>query len=128
MPKIFDFYKIDPETRNKRMGMISKITLVVCILIGVFLGCQEDTQKEYMSEGKILGPDLRMCPSSCCGGWYIQIESTTYEFDALPAGSNINLQTSSFPIAVKLDWSLSDKIACPDKRIIIQRIAKITTP
>lgn len=108
--------------------MISKITLVFCILLEGFLGCQEDTQKEYMSDGKILGPDFRMCPSPCCGGWYILIGSTTYEFDALPANSDINLQASSFPIAVKLDWSLSDKLACPDKRIIIKRIVKIATP
>lgn len=108
--------------------MISKITLFFCILLWGFLGCQEDTRKEYMSEGKILGPDLRMCPSSCCGGWYIQIEGSTYEFDALPANSDINLQTVSFPIFVRLDWSLSDKIACPDKRITIQRIVKIATP
>jgi hypothetical protein len=79
-----------------------------------------------MSMGKITGPDPRMCPSPCCGGWFIQIDGLTYEFDSIPANSDIDLQKDPFPILVKLDWKLSDKLSCPDKRIIIQRIKKNT--
>ncbi len=74
------------------------------------------------STGVITGPDLRMC--ICCGGWYIQIDQTTFEFDSLPLNSNIILQKDPFPIAVQLDWQLSDVSGCPDKRIIIHKITK----
>jgi hypothetical protein len=43
-----------------------------------------------------------------------------------PTNPDIDLQTDPFPILVKLDWKLSDKLSCPDKRIIIQRIKKIS--
>jgi hypothetical protein len=64
-----------------------------------------------------------MCPSPCCGGWFIKIDSLTYEFDSLPGNSNIDLAKETFPLAVKLDWQLSNTIECPNKRITIQRIA-----
>ena len=54
----------------------------------------------------------------------IQIDNVTYEFDTLPAGSTIDLQKETFPIMVKLDWQLSTKSACPDKKIDILRIVK----
>ena len=75
-----------------------------------------------MSDGIILGPDPRDCV--CCGGWYIKIDTTTYEFESLPDNSNINLQADTFPINVKLDWKLSDRVACPNKYITITRITK----
>ena len=100
--------------------MQSKMMLVICILILGFIGCQKG--KDYKSNGIIIGPDIRMC--ICCGGWYIQIDSLTYEFDSIPRNSNINLQKDSFPIFVKLDWELSTKAGCLNKRITIQRILK----
>lgn len=102
--------------------MKSKITLLICLFILGFTGCNQEINKDYKSQGKITGPDIRMC--ACCGGWYIQIDNLTYEFDSLPDNSNINLQTETFPVFVKLDWQLSDKGGCPDKRITIQRIVK----
>lgn len=102
--------------------MKSKITLLIGIIIGGFFGCSHEIIKDYQSNGKITGPDIRMC--ACCGGWYIQIDNLTYEFDSLPVNSNIDLQKETFPVLVKLDWQLSDKGACPDKRITIQRIVK----
>lgn len=102
-----------------------KILAVVCILFAGFHFCNKENDKDYESYGKITGPDARMCPSPCCGGWFIEIESKTYEFDSIPANSNINLQKESFPIYVKLDWQLSDKISCPTKRITIQRVIKV---
>jgi len=38
--------------------------------------------------------------------------------------NKIDLQKDTFPILVKLDWELSGKAACPDKRITILRISK----
>jgi len=102
-----------------------KILAVVCIIVTGFLYCNKENDKDYESNGKITGPDARMCPSPCCGGWFIETESTIYEFDSIPANSNINLQKETFPIYVKLNWQLSDKISCPIKRITIQRIIKV---
>jgi hypothetical protein len=90
-----------------------------------FTYCQMENGTGYESNGKITGPDYRMCPSPCCSGWFIEIDSLTYEFDSIPANANINLQKETFPIPVKLDWKLSDKIVCPIKRITIQRIIKV---
>jgi hypothetical protein len=100
-----------------RIRMISAITM----MIFGFICCHKEDNNGYQSHGKITGPDIRMC--ACCGGWYIEIDSTTYEFDSLP-DKTINLQKDTFPIFVKLNWQLSGKIACPSKRIIIQKIAK----
>lgn len=99
---------------------LSNLT-VIFIILGI-ISCHKDNDGDYKSHGKILGPDYRMC--ACCGGFYIQIDSLTYEFDSIPANSNINLQKDTFPISVKLDWQLSDKPACPDTRISIQKIMK----
>ena len=95
---------------------------VTFIIIFGFICCHKDNNEDYKSKGKILGPDYREC--ACCGGFYIQIDSLTYEFDSIPTNSNINLQKDTFPISVKLDWQLSDNPACPNKRISIQKIIK----
>jgi hypothetical protein len=91
---------------------------VVVLLIFLFC-CQRN---DYRSEGTILGYDARMC--ACCGGWFIKIDTTTYEFESLPAGSKIDLQNETFPFNVKLDWLLSDRAPCPDKFISITKIIK----
>jgi hypothetical protein len=74
------------------------------------------------SIGTITGSDIRMC--ACCGGWYIQIDGINYEFDSLPVDSKIDLSAEKFPVSVKIDWQLSDVPACPDKRIVIQKISR----
>ena len=102
--------------------MKTKILLAICLIILCFVCCQKGINNDYQSNGIITGPDIRMC--ACCGGWYIQIDGSTYEFDSLPGNSNIDLQKDSFPILVKLDWQLSNQIACPDKRITVIRIIK----
>jgi hypothetical protein len=104
------------------------------ILLGFFLiifglfSCQKQKENTnnytYKSTGTITGQDFRMCPSPCCGGWFIIIDGLTYEFDFLPDNSNINLEKETFPLAVKLDWQLSNTIECPNKWITIQKIAK----
>jgi len=105
-----------------------KTLLGVCLILFGFIYCQK--QKEitdsynYKSIGTITGQDVRICPSTCCSGWFINIDSLTYEFDTLPTSSNINLEKETFPLIVKLDWQLSNIIECPNKRITIQKIAK----
>lgn len=101
--------------------MRNKLLIGVFLIIG-FVGCQKQNSNDFQSTGKITGADVRMC--ACCGGWYIQIDNVTYEFDSMPVGSNIDLQKETFPIMVKLDWQLSTQVACPDKKIDILRIVK----
>jgi len=100
--------------------------LVIFLIIFGFYNCQKQKENndKYESIGTITGQDVRMCPSPCCGGWFIKIDSLTYEFDSLPSNSGINLEKETFPLVVKLDWQLSDTLGCPNKRITIQRIAK----
>lgn len=94
------------------------------ILIIGFICCHKENSYHYKSIGTITGQDLRMCPSICCSGWFIVIDNLTYEFDSLPGNSDISLEKETFPLAVKLDWQLSNNIECPIKRITIQKIAK----
>jgi hypothetical protein len=93
------------------------------ILLIVFLLtlCKREPDN-YESKGTIIGPDLRDC--ACCGGWYIKIDTTEYEFDSLPNETDIDLLKDTFPIKVKLDWELSDRMPCPYKWVIITRIIK----
>ena len=92
------------------------------IVLGVYY-CQKEKSNDYESIGTITGQDVRMCPSPCCGGWFIIIDRVTYEFDSLPDNSGINLAKETFPLVVKLDWQLLNINGCPDKRITIQKIA-----
>ena len=101
-----------------------KIVLGICLMFFGFIYCQKENSHNYKSIGTITGQDVRMCPSPCCSGWFINIDSLTYEFDTLPTNSNINLEKETFPFIVKLDWQLSNIIECPNKRITIQKIAK----
>lgn len=94
----------------------------VVLLMLVFAGCQKPASGDYQSLGIITGVDARAC--ACCGGWYILIDNTTYEFETLPAGAGIDIMNATFPLAVKLNWQLSPKPACPDKKIDILKIAK----
>jgi hypothetical protein len=102
--------------------MKAKVIVLICTVFITFFCCQKEDSHIYKSDGIITGPDIRMC--ACCGGYYIQIESVIYEFNSLPDNSNIDLQTESFPLFVKLDWQLANLTGCPDTKIIIQRIKK----
>jgi hypothetical protein len=110
----------------KKVKMKYKFFLVISLILLGFIYCekQKENTDNYKSIGTITGQDFRMCPSPCCGGWFIKIDSLTYEFDSLPPNSNIYLEKETFPLIVKLDWQLSDTLGCPNKRITIQRITK----
>ena len=95
--------------------------ITASVLLTGFSLCHRESD-EFMSRGTITGPDLRDC--ACCGGWYIEIDTLVYEFDVLTENSGIDLAKETFPIKVKLDWKLSEKVTCSNTRIDIQRIAK----
>jgi hypothetical protein len=68
----------------------------------IVLSCGKTTT--YSDTGKITGPNMLMCPTICCSGYYIEISSTKYLFQQLPANSGIDLTSSTYPIFVELDW------------------------
>lgn len=99
--------------------MIRKILFPFILLLScLYCSMQEH---EFKSEGIITGIDDREC--SCCGGYFVEIEDSTYRFDAVPPGSKLDLENPNFPIAVKLDW-LEDPNACLGDEIIVERIER----
>jgi hypothetical protein len=106
------------------MGIKLKATLAIGLLLFGLACCKKENDKGYMSGGVITGPDMRMCASPCCGGWYIEIDNQIFEFDAIPSNSDIDLQNATFPIFVKVQWTLLDTPTCPQSRISIQRMVR----
>ena len=98
----------------KRM-MFFGILLLMCIS-----SCTED-ENNYMNNGTITGIDFREC--ACCGGYFIDINDSTYRFFNLPSGSEIKLDNPIFPIYVKLDWAKADTVCLGDE-IKVLRIAR----
>ena len=76
---------------------------------------------DFQSTGLIIGPDVRDC--ICCGGFVIEIEDSTYNFDALPGSSPIDLENETFPVKVKLDWT-HERLCGDIQYISISRIEK----
>jgi hypothetical protein len=124
--KILSLQHIHQRIGGVKMNI--KMLVVFLLIISGTLSCGKQKENadnyNYKSIGTITGPDLRLCPSPCCSGWYIKIDSLTYEFDTLPVNSNIDLGKETFPLVVKLDWQLSNTIECPNKRITIEKIAE----
>ena len=75
------------------------------------------------SNGLITGPDSRECV--CCGGYFIEINKTTYRFnnEELPDGSiNFDLIDAKFPIKVRVQWHLKEE-SCLGDEILITKIS-----
>ena len=93
--------------------------LVFIFIVGLS-SCKKD-EHVFQSTGSITGPALAEC--ICCGGYFIDMNDSTYHFDILPISSKIDLQNETFPIAVKLDWSYDRKCG-GIQYITIERIEK----
>ena len=100
------------------MKIIKIFSVLIIVLSIASCSLEED---EFRSIGTITGYDTREC--SCCGGFYIEIDNTTYRFYDLPNNSELNLENPTFPIYVKLDWT-KDANACLGDEIIVSRIEK----
>ncbi len=86
----------------------------------------------YESTAKIVGRDMKLC--GCCGDWKIIIDNMVYpaniplpfihQFEYLPTNSNINLETATFPLNVKINWSVDNNTCNGENgRIVIDDIA-----
>ena len=91
---------------------MKSIILIGVILLLAFSSCSEDGN-EFMNNGTITGIDFRECV--CCGGYYIDINDSTYRFFTLPANSEVPLDNPVFPIYVKLDWAKADTVCLGDE-------------
>lgn len=74
----------------------------IALLTILTLACEKEKDNNYKTSAVITGPDLREC--ICCGGYFIEIGDSTYNFDTLPVNSKIDLTTENFPLPVKLNW------------------------
>lgn len=88
-----------------------KILTLLFILGFIILSCDndDDSQMQFESTAIISGLDMTLC--ACCGGWIINIngEDSGKRFSELPQNSSINLQNSTFPITVQLNWTESEE-------------------
>ena len=82
------------------MGIMKKLSIAIFCL-GIIVSCGK---VKYSDTGIITGPNMLMCPTKCCGGFYIDINNTRYIFEQLPVNSGINLESSTYPILVDLNW------------------------
>lgn len=99
---------------------MKKIIFAGILLFIILISCTEDDNL-FMSNGIITGIDIREC--SCCGGYFIDINDSTYRFYTIPAGSDVQLENHNFPIYVKLDWAKADTVCLGDEIKVI-RIGK----
>ena len=97
-----------------------KIISFVTVMLAVVVSCS--AQDSLKSSGVITGYDLREC--MCCGGYFIEIDSTKYRFDQLPDSTDFTIPNNpEFPINVSLDWH-PDSSACLGDEIIVTAIKK----
>lgn len=101
---------------NQVYNTMKKLFFLTLLIIPILIGCNED---DSMDSGVITGIDVREC--SCCGGFFIDIKDSTYRFQTLPAGSNIDLiNNPNFPINVELNWKMKDTLCLGDEIIVLK--------
>ncbi|MCX6233694.1 MAG: hypothetical protein NT175_03075 [Bacteroidetes bacterium] len=96
---------------------MKKLIIICCILLLTLIACKKDNHLMY--EGKITGFDASKC--MCCGGWFIEINNTTFRFYNLPENSNLDLWNEPLPIYVEVVWKKDEK-GCLGDEIIIEYI------
>jgi hypothetical protein len=109
------FAKLSPSTLIMRLFF-----LALTITLLTFSSCKRE-ELEFQSVGVITGPDNRMCP--CCGGWFIEIDENTYRFDKIPDVNDIDLQSETFPLSVKLNYTV-EGCGCLGDEVVIGNMVK----
>lgn len=80
-----------------------KMIIIVCSMLFTFaLCCTDADDNTNTNDATITGIDSREC--SCCGGYFIEISSSTYRFYTVPAGSNVDIENATFPLNVRVTW------------------------
>ena len=100
----------------------NKLPLVILLFTVMLFSCdKDDSNKDFQTSAIITGPDLGQC--ICCGGYFIEIGDSIYNFNTVPSASDINLANETFPVAVQLDWEYDHKCG-HNQYIKITRIEK----
>jgi hypothetical protein len=98
-------------------------TLSLIIGLSLLTNCKsdDDTKIAFESTAIISRFDLSLC--ACCGGWIINIDGqqSNNRFTELPQDSNIDLDTTTFPISVNLNWTESEDYC--GQGILVEAIA-----
>ncbi len=84
---------------------MKKVVVLLCIL--VFMACKgdDDNSPDFESIGLITSLDYREC--LCCGGYFIEIDHSTYLFNPGELPSNdLDLSEDNLPLTVKLNWEV----------------------
>lgn len=105
---------------NPKMKPWNKIGFAFgVLLVAATLGCNKATVAK--DSATILGADYRKC--GCCGGWFIEIEQDTFRFFEAPNNSNVDLNSTSYPLKVDVKWrELED--ACMSDLIEVTSLKK----
>ncbi len=65
-------------------------------------GCEE-TPSDALQDATITAYDLALC--ACCGGYFVDIDGTTWRFETLPPNSGIDLNPpNALPMKVRVRW------------------------
>jgi len=101
---------------------MKKVLYLFGFLLILCVAACEDDANPYESEGIITGVDPRLCPSPCCGGFFIEIENITYLAGGLPS-DNLDITSMTLPLPVYLDWEIiDDNFDCWEERILVNAI------
>jgi hypothetical protein len=101
---------------------MKRILILLIALSSIsIISCDNDKDNTEEKNGKITGQDMRKC--MCCGGYYIEIEDSTYRFDSIPSNSGINSGIDTFPIYVQVVFHIKDP-QCLGDEIIIDKMRK----
>jgi hypothetical protein len=98
---------------------MKKIFILILVLSAItIIACHNDENNINLKDGIITGPDLRKC--MCCGGFFLEVEDSTYRFFDFPANSGFNPSTDTFPIKVGVLFHLKDTLCLGDEIVIDQ--------
>jgi hypothetical protein len=98
---------------------MKRLIIISGILFLTFCECKKDNNTYDVAV--ITGPDNGEC--ICCGGWFISINNSVYEFWTPPTSTNIDLEHATFPMYVKVGWQKTEK-GCRSNLITVNYLWK----
>jgi len=99
---------------------MTKTLFGIVVLFILSTSCEKNNG--FQNEGIISGYDYRKC--MCCGGYFVEVEDSTYRFYVMPDDFNFDWETDTFPLNVLLDWRL-DSAQCLGDEIIVERMERV---
>src|SRR4051812_48841662 len=101
---------------------MKKLMILLIALAFILPSCKKSNTKSYQYNATITGPDYTM--TVCSGGYFITVDGVSgpIRFDHLPAGSDVDLSTATFPLRVKLNWHWEGEPPSPCGIIFIDAI------